>query len=70
MSDLATADAPPVAAKQEIGRFFWYELMTSDQDAAITFYEKVVGWNTSDMPMPDGAARTPSSTQVGAASAA
>jgi len=35
-------------------KFFWYELMTSDQDAAIQFYEKVVGWNASDMPMPNG----------------
>ncbi len=54
MSDLATADAPAAEAKAEPGRFFWYELMTSDQDAAIAFYEKVVGWTTSDMPMPDG----------------
>lgn len=54
MSDLATADAPAADAKAEPGRFFWYELMTSDQDAAIQYYEKVVGWNASDMPMPDG----------------
>ncbi len=25
--------------------FIWYELMTSDLDAAIAFYEKVVGWS-------------------------
>ncbi len=24
--------------------FFWYELMTSDLDAADAFYTKVVGW--------------------------
>ena len=26
------------------GKFFWYELMTSDPDAAIAFYGDVVGW--------------------------
>jgi predicted enzyme related to lactoylglutathione lyase len=30
--------------------FFWYELMTSDQDAAIDFYTKVVGWTAADQP--------------------
>ena len=28
------------------GRFVWYELMTSDPDAAKAFYTKVVGWGT------------------------
>jgi predicted enzyme related to lactoylglutathione lyase len=32
--------------------FVWYELMTSDAAAAKTFYSKVVGWNTEDVPMP------------------
>ena len=31
------------------GRFCWYELMTSDQDAAAAFYRKVVGWNEQAM---------------------
>ncbi len=26
------------------GRFFWYELMTSDPEAALAFYGDVVGW--------------------------
>lgn len=30
----------PSAAKS----FFWYELMTTDMDAAEAFYTKVVGW--------------------------
>ncbi len=30
------------------GKFIWYELMTSDQDAAIDFYGEVVGWTASD----------------------
>jgi predicted enzyme related to lactoylglutathione lyase len=29
-------------------KFFWYELMTSDQDAAIAFYEQVVGWKAAE----------------------
>lgn len=28
------------------GRFVWYELMTSDPEAAIAFYGEVVGWKT------------------------
>lgn len=28
------------------GLFAWYELMTTDVDAAIAFYSKVVGWKT------------------------
>lgn len=28
--------------------FIWYELMTSDPDAAVAFYRGVVGWNTAD----------------------
>ena len=29
------------------GRFFWYELMTSDPTAAEAFYTKVVGWTAA-----------------------
>ena len=28
------------------GKFFWYELMTSDPDGAIRFYGDVLGWTT------------------------
>ena len=28
--------------------FIWYELMTTDQDAAIAFYKAVVGWSAAD----------------------
>lgn len=28
------------------GRFFWYELMTTDTEAAKAFYSRVVGWTT------------------------
>lgn len=29
-------------------KFFWYELLTPDQDAAIDYYAKVVGWTAAD----------------------
>ena len=28
--------------------FIWYELLTSDPDAAADFYGKVIGWQTQD----------------------
>jgi predicted enzyme related to lactoylglutathione lyase len=31
-----------------IGRFFWYELMTTDRNAALDFYEEVVGWKATE----------------------
>jgi predicted enzyme related to lactoylglutathione lyase len=34
------------------GRFVWYELMTTDMEAAEAFYAKVVGWGTEDASMP------------------
>lgn len=33
--------------------FIWYELMTSDQDAAAAFYKDVVGWSAADMIIPE-----------------
>ena len=34
------------------GRFVWYELMTTDVDAARTFYTDVVGWSARDVSAP------------------
>jgi predicted enzyme related to lactoylglutathione lyase len=34
------------------GRFTWYELLTSDVEAAKDFYTKVVGWSTRDASSP------------------
>jgi uncharacterized protein len=34
------------------GRFVWYELMTTDVEAAKAFYAEVVGWGTQDASMP------------------
>ncbi len=35
------------------GRFVWYELMTTDMEAATAFYTNVVGWGTRDASVPD-----------------
>lgn len=32
--------------------FVWYELMTSDADAATAFYRQVIGWQAADAGMP------------------
>jgi uncharacterized protein len=34
------------------GRFVWYELITTDVEAAATFYTKVVGWSAWDASTP------------------
>jgi len=33
-------------------RFVWYELLTTDPDAAKAFYGDVAGWTAQDVPMP------------------
>jgi predicted enzyme related to lactoylglutathione lyase len=52
MSDTATAPDTR-ATDATLNRFFWYELMTPDQEAAIDFYSHVVGWTVGDNPMTD-----------------
>lgn len=39
---------------EDRGRFVWYDLMTTDTDAAKSFYTKLIGWGTEewDGPMP------------------
>jgi hypothetical protein len=47
MSDVQLQDAPTAATENQPnppGDFIWYELMTTDGDAATRFYEAVVGW--------------------------
>jgi uncharacterized protein len=34
------------------GMFTWYELMTTDMEAAKAFYGKILDWGTQDMPSP------------------
>lgn len=36
------------------GKFGWYELLTTDTEAAGRFYSSVVGWSTNEMPGPTG----------------
>jgi predicted enzyme related to lactoylglutathione lyase len=35
------------------GRFVWYDLMTTDIDAAASFYRGVIGWTSADSGMSD-----------------
>jgi predicted enzyme related to lactoylglutathione lyase len=35
------------------GKFVWYDVMTTDTDAAQSFYHKVIGWDATDSGMPD-----------------
>jgi uncharacterized protein len=50
MSDTLTAAhlADKKGEASANGKFIWYELMTTDQDAAINFYGELVGWTASD----------------------
>ncbi|MDQ3906172.1 MAG: VOC family protein [Actinomycetota bacterium] len=35
------------------GKFVWYELLTTDADAAEAFYRDVIGWGAQDAGLPD-----------------
>ncbi len=35
-------------------KFVWYDVMTSDTQAAESFYTQVIGWSAKDAGMPDG----------------
>lgn len=49
MSDTLTApETARTADTAPQGKFIWYELLTTDPDAAIDFYGKVVGWTAAD----------------------
>lgn len=37
---------------EQHGTFSWCELMTTDTDAAQTFYAQLFGWEMQDQPMP------------------
>jgi len=39
---------------QQHGAFSWSELLTSDIDAALDFYQQVIGWEVEEMEMPQG----------------
>ncbi len=44
----------PHVEKYAPGSFCWFELATSDQNAAKSFYGSLFGWDTADMPMGPG----------------
>jgi uncharacterized protein len=41
-------------AMNNVGRFIWYDLMTSDPKAAAQFYGEIVGWTTESGPKGGG----------------
>ena len=47
------------------GRFVWHELMTTDPQAAATFYAKVLPWKTQPSGMPDYTLWVSGKTQAG-----
>ncbi len=47
------------------GRFVWHELMTTDPQAAGTFYSKVLSWKTQPSGMPDYTLWVSGKTQAG-----
>lgn len=53
MSDTLTATKSTTGPESgaNAAKFIWYELMTSDQDAAILFYKEVVGWSAAEQTM-------------------
>ncbi len=51
MDTLATTT--PTSATSTASPFVWYELATSDAQAAQAFYTQVVGWSAKDAGMPD-----------------
>ena len=54
MSDIATAEAGTAEAKAQAHsrKFIWYELMTTDREAAEAFYADIVGWRITDSGQP------------------
>lgn len=43
----------PEIKKPKSGEFCWVELASSDPVAGRAFYQKLLGWNFTDMPMPE-----------------
>jgi len=48
-------NSPLSSHGSEHGRFVWYELITTDMEAAKAFYGEVIGWDTQDAALPDTA---------------
>jgi len=52
MSGISIAENLDVPTQH--GTVSWYELLTTDVDAAIKFYTQILGWTTEESPLPDG----------------
>jgi predicted enzyme related to lactoylglutathione lyase len=50
--DRSVGRSPGRAPDRFVSRFVWYELMTTDVEAAKAFYGEVVGWGTQDSSIP------------------
>lgn len=48
-----------MSKQDSVGRFVWYELLTTDVEAAIGFYTKVVGWSIEKFSVPGGEGEYP-----------
>ena len=55
---VCTASVISLAANLDVptqhGAVSWYELMTTDVDAAAKFYTQLLGWETEETPIADG----------------
>lgn len=69
MTEADTALAPHGSATtaNPHGSFIWYELLTSDLDAAADFYGDLIGWTAADSGQPDMDYRIFSADGVGVA---
>lgn len=47
-----------MSARHAVGSPSWFELATTDQNAAKRFYEAVFDWKAQDKPLPDGSVYT------------
>jgi predicted enzyme related to lactoylglutathione lyase len=45
-------DSKAIIVVESQGRFVWYELITTETEAAKSFYANVVGWDTGEVSMP------------------
>jgi len=51
---MTPADRATEAPSGAPGTFLWVELMSRDIDQAKAFYSELLGWTSSEMPMPEG----------------
>ena len=52
------AFSPATTAVPEGSRFVWHDLMSTDPARTLAFYQALLGWTTTEMPMGEGASYT------------